>query len=73
MREQNGHRLVLTYIYLAIGCGFLGVVLTFVVLFACAYFDIDIAKNIWVLAIPIVLSVLLNVTFVELYHKLTGK
>ena len=66
---KKPENLVLTYIYLAIGCGLLGVVITFVVLFLCQRFGIDISKNLWVLAIPAVLSLFLNVLFIELYRK----
>ncbi len=60
--------LTLTYIYLAIGCGILGVALTFFVVFACQYYRIDISQNLWVLAIPVTLSLFLNVCFIELYE-----
>ncbi len=65
--------LVIYYIYLAIGCGILGVVITFFVFLACQYFGIDIYKNLWVLAIPVTLSAFLNVCFIELYRKYKKK
>ncbi|MBM2824824.1 MAG: hypothetical protein HW402_488 [Dehalococcoidales bacterium] len=65
--------LILEYIYLAIASGILGVIITFVVIFACQYFGIDITKNLWVLAIPVTLAVSLNVCFIELYHKYKKK
>ncbi|MDD5311601.1 MAG: hypothetical protein PHO26_01010 [Dehalococcoidia bacterium] len=55
------------YVVLAVGCGSIGMLITFIVLFACQYFRIDIAKNLWVIAIPIFLSILLNILFIELY------
>jgi hypothetical protein len=61
------------YIYLAVGSGFLGVIITFAVLLLCQYFDIDITKNLWVLAIPLTLSLFLNVSFIELYRKFRKK
>ena len=57
------------YIYLAVGCGISGVVITFVVMFACHYFGVDISENLWVIAIPITLSILLNICLIELYSK----
>ena len=42
--------------------------LTFVVLFYCDYYGIDIAENLWVLAIPITLSLFLNITLVEIFR-----
>ncbi len=61
--------LILNYIYLAMACGALGMVITFVLILVCGYFQIDITKHVWLLAIPVTLSVLLNITFIELYRK----
>ncbi len=66
---KKPENLVAYYIYLAVSCGIFGVVITFLVIFACQYFGIDIIKNLWVLAIPVTLSILLNVCFIELYRK----
>ncbi len=71
MGERDNFLLV--YVYLAVGCGLLGVLITFLVFGACQYFGINVYKNLWVLAIPIVLSVLLNVGFSELYRKYKKK
>ena len=65
--------LVITYIYLAVASGIFGVILIFVVLFACQYFGIDISKNWWILVIPVTLAVTLNVIFIELYRKYKKK
>lgn len=65
---RKPENLTLYYIYLAVACGATGIVLTFAVLFACEYYNIDIAKNLWVLAIPITLSLFLNISLVELYR-----
>lgn len=59
----------MTYVYMAVGCGVLGLVITFFVLLACQSYDIDIFKNMWVLAIPVTLAVLVNVGLVEIYHR----
>ncbi len=64
---------ILELIYFAAGCMALGVVITFVVIYACQYFGINIYKNLWVLLIPLVLSIALNITFIELYHKFKRK
>lgn len=69
MKPSKPYNLVLHYIYLAVGCGFLGIAITFVVIFTCQYLGIDMMKNLWVLAIPVVLSAFLNVLFIELYRK----
>jgi len=55
------------YIYLALGCAFLGILLTFVVIFLCYYFAIDVTQNMWILAVPAILAVTLNILFIELY------
>ena len=66
--------LIIVYICLATGCATLGVVITYLVLFLCQYFGIDILhKNLWVLAIPVTSSLLLNVFFIELYRKYKKK
>ena len=57
------------YIILAVGCVAVGVVLTFVVLGVCLRLGIDIEENFWVLAIPAVLSIILNIALLELYRK----
>lgn len=70
---EKPESLVIAYIYLAIGCGLLGVVIAFAVIFACQYYGIDINRNLWVLAIPVTLSLFLNISFVELYRKYRRK
>lgn len=65
--------MVREYIFLAAGCVLVGVVITFVVLEVCAYFGINIDAHIWVVAIPAVLSLFLNITLLELYHKYRRK
>jgi hypothetical protein len=61
------------YIYLSVGTGALGVVLTFVVLFFCRYYEIDISRHTWILAVPISLSLLVNVIFIEVFRKWRAK
>jgi hypothetical protein len=69
MRDPRRHSLVLTYVYLAAGCVLLGTVLTFALLAVCARLEVDVFRNLWLLAIPSVLSVLVNVLLVELYDR----
>ncbi len=57
------------YIFLASGCVVVGVVLTFVVLGVSVRFGISIEENLWVLAIPAVFSLILNISLLELYRK----
>ena len=61
--------MVKEYIILAVGCVTVGVVLLFVVLGVSLRLGIDIGKNFWVLAIPAVLSLILNIALLELYRK----
>ena len=61
--------MVRKYIILATGCASVGVVITFVVLGVCQRLGINIDENLWVLAIPVVLSLMLNIALIELYRK----
>ena len=64
---------ILELIYFAVGCAALGILIAFILVFACQYFDIDIYKNLWLLLIPLLLSIALNITFIELYRKYRRK
>lgn len=64
---------VMELVYLAVGCGMLGVIFTFVMIFICEHFNIDIYQNLWVIVIPVTLSIILNITFLELYRKYKKK
>jgi hypothetical protein len=61
--------MVRKYIILATGCASVGVVIIFVVLGVCQRLGINIDENLWVLAIPVVLSLMLNIALIELYRK----
>lgn len=61
--------MVREYIFLAAGCVSVGIVVTFAVLGICQRLGINIDENIWVVAIPAVLSLVLNVTLLEVYRK----
>jgi len=60
---------MVVYIYFAAGCLLFGVVLSFVVVFACYLLGIDIFDNIWILAIPVILTVILNILMIEIYLR----
>jgi len=64
---------IITYIFMAVGCGLLGAIILVIILFAIQYFDIDMNENLWLFAIPVILAVLLNVIFIELYQKYRKK
>jgi len=61
--------MVREYIFLASSCVSVGVVITFIVLGVCQRLGINIDENLWVVAIPAVLTLILNVTLLELYRK----
>jgi hypothetical protein len=73
MKSSDNRNLVFTYIYLAAGCVVVGTVVTFLLLLACEYFGVDIFNNLWLLAIPSVSALFLNVLFIELYHKFSKR
>jgi len=64
---------ILELIYFAVGCAALGMLIAFILVFACQYLGIDIYKNLWLLLIPLLLSIALNITFIELYRKYKKK
>lgn len=64
---------ILELIYFAAGCAAIGVVITFIMVYACAYFGINIYKNLWLLLVPLFLSIALNITVIELYRKFKKK
>jgi len=56
-------------IYLAVSSGFFGLVITYLILYAINHFGIDISKNWWIVAVPVVLAIVLNVCLIEIYRK----
>ena len=61
--------MVRDYIFLASGCLVAGLLITLIVFGVCQRLGIDISENLWVTAIPVVSSLILNITLLELYHK----
>jgi hypothetical protein len=55
------------FIYFASGCGMLGILMSFVLFYVCIYFNIDIFQNLWLITLPVILAVFLNILFIELY------
>ena len=64
---------MLSYVYLAVGSLALGILITFLMLYICQFFGIDINRNLWMIAIPIVLAIALNIWFIELYDRYRRK
>jgi hypothetical protein len=71
VKATDDRSLILIYIALAGGCVILGTGITFALLAICAHYGIDILKNLWLLAIPPAATLLINVSLIELYKKLT--
>lgn len=65
--------LLITYIYLAVATAAFGSVLTVVVVIGAWFLGLDIYRNLWLLAIPLILSLILNVCLIELYLKFGKK
>lgn len=61
--------MVREYIFLASGCVSVGLVVTFLVFAICQRRGINIDENLWVVAVPAVSSLILNVSLLELYRK----
>jgi hypothetical protein len=73
MRGSDDRNLILLYIFLAAGCVAIGTGITFALIALCAYYGINIMKNLWLLAIPPAASVTINVLLIELYKKLVKR
>ncbi|MCX5997254.1 MAG: hypothetical protein NTV42_06555 [Chloroflexi bacterium] len=64
---------MLAYVYLAVGSLALGIIITFVMLFLCQFFGVDINVNLWLISVPIILAIALNIWFIELYDRYRKK
>ncbi len=56
-------------VYFAVGCAALGIIFAFVLIFVLQYLGIDVYKHMFLLLIPLVLSISLNIAIIELYGK----
>jgi hypothetical protein len=72
-KRFDNKSLVLIYISLAGGCVIIGTGLTFGLLAICAYYQIDLTQNWWLLLIPLAATLGINVFLIELYKKLTRR
>ncbi len=61
--------MVREYIFLASGCVAVGLVIILIGLAICQRLGINIDENLWVVAIPAVLSLFLNVFLLKLYRR----
>jgi hypothetical protein len=69
-KSPDDRHLVLVFIYLAASCAALGTALVFATLFVCRLLFIDISRNYWVLVIPIVLTLIINILLVEVVQRI---
>ena len=73
MKGSDDRHLILVYIYLAASCSIMGTGLVFATLFACQYLGIDITRSYWVLSIPVIVTLVLNVALVEVVLRIRRK
>jgi hypothetical protein len=57
------------YVYLAVGSGMLGAGLTFVLLLVCQRLGVDITRHVWLLVMPLLAALIVNVALIELYRR----
>jgi hypothetical protein len=66
--------MVRDYIILAAGCFFVGVVIALATIAASIRLNINIlGEHAWMLAIPAVLAIVINIALIEIYHKFKRK
>jgi hypothetical protein len=70
MRSMTDRELMFFYLSMAGSVVLLGAGILFVILFACTYFNIDILTHLWLLAIPPLASLFINVFLIEIYRKI---
>jgi hypothetical protein len=73
MRSMTDRELILMYLYMAGSVVVLGTGITFLVLFVSALLRINILTHVWLLAIPPVSSLLINVFLIEVYRKIARR
>ena len=61
------------YVILAVGCVLVGIILALLMLTVGWQFGLNVFRNLWMLAIPAVLAVIINVLLLELYQRLKKK
>ncbi len=63
----------LEFIFMAAVSALLGMIITFIVIYVCMAPGIDLGENLWVIVIPVILAITLNIFFIELYRKYKKK
>ncbi len=70
MKRLDSRHLIIIYICLAASCAIMGVGITSLVLLLSAMMGIDVSTHLYLLAIPPVLTLVLNELFIELYLRI---
>jgi len=73
MKHSNHRSLVFMYIYLAASCFAVGIGLVLLTLTVCKSLNVNVFNNLWVLLLPVALTLIINVSLIELYRKITKK
>jgi hypothetical protein len=74
--DGTGKSLVMSiweYVYLAVGTGIVGAIATLILVLVCGHLGVNVIDNVWLLGIPLALSLFLNVSAIELYRRLRGR
>jgi hypothetical protein len=61
--------MILELIYLATASSILGAVFTFVLLLLCWVLNVDLSTNLWLLGLPAILAVAVNIFLIEMYYR----
>ena len=64
---------LLELVYFAVGCAALGVLFAFILVFTLQYLGINVYQHLWLLLLPLVLSIGLNILAIELYGRYKRK
>ena len=72
MKGNSDRDLVLIYMFLAGGCAFIGTGLVITTLLVCNYLGVNIVRNFWILGLPVIGSLLINVILIEWIKKIRG-
>lgn len=73
MRSMTDRELTILYLYMAGSVVLMGTGITFLVIFISALYNIDILTHLWLLAIPLAVSLLINVFLIEIYRKIVKR
>ena len=65
--------MVRDYILMAVGCVAAGVVISLIIISVAVRAGLDLNENLWLLAVPAVLALTLNIILIEIYRKWRGR